>query len=238
MKYYYLLISTLLLLGCTGNHVDNSLRKLVEERSGTDTTLTFQGFTIGAKFDSAKIDSIKSVEPITIVTKNNDKYEFIHFDASENREYVSTGKYEYISVSNEKMNTYDFFELIRLYMEHYGQPSYFTIFEFPFTSFGQYLIGEVVEPNKIVFDAQSAINMMLEDKNDDHSFQFAWEWKNQSIFIKYCRKLSVSPYVSIMYCNTGDAERKTKEAKEKANQDAKKATEERELESIRNSQQI
>lgn len=238
MKKVLFGILTILLAGCSSNKIDNSLLELVENRAQSDTTLVFQGFVIGTPIDSAKVDSMSQSMPIVIVTSNNDKFEFDHFAAEGNRDGISTENYEVISVSNDRINDIDFISLVRLYMESYGEPSYFSIIQNHIERIGHHTIGKIYEPSKVSFDAQSAINMILEDHEEKHEFLFVWEWKNQSIYLRHTRKLSILPFTTISYWNTGAADRKAKEAKEKGSEDAKKAAEQKELEESRAKQQI
>lgn len=230
-------ICVLLVVACAAKHKENVLLALVDNRAHADTTLVFQGITIGAPYDSAKVEAMMSAMPMTLVY-NNQKYAFKRFSAEATRSGVCTDKYEVVGVDTDYLSDFDFFGLVRLYMESYGEPSYFTLGTKHLTTIGTYHIGTLDEVSQKPFQAQDAINMIMEDHDDSHEFLFVWEWKNQSIYLRHTRKLSIASFTTITYWNTGADARKAEEAKKKSEEAAKKAEEQKFLDDTKASQQI
>ena len=240
-KTLYLLIA-LLTISCMGERKQVTTETSTDRRAQTDTTLIFQGLTIGAEFDSAMVDSIKASMPMSLVDKDNREFVFTNFFANGKKEGDKTLLNEVGVSTSAGNNPLELFLMMGLYLDKYDDFSYVQMLKNYCELFGFVRLGDMNPETNRPYSYQDATNAYFEaarnEKNGENlNYTFVWEWNNQSI--RVCREITQNECrYKITYCNYGYAERKEAEEEQKRNEDSINQINQQRIERIKSNQQI
>ena len=231
MKALYLL-SMLFLVACNPR-LQQQEKSLSEQRAETDTVLAFQGIRISEPLDSARYYELVKDLPVKLYTESKDEFTFDIVQINDGTAYPGDIVHR-LSLQGNVDKSYNFLHLIGLYVDNYGDFSYYQRLDQEGEAMGTFPLGEKSELSGKPWTYQDAMNDFMEHWNSTlYQFVFVWEWKNQSVILLYNpHELSLNS--SVIYLDDGFT---TRQAEEKRKQRLKEA-EERQIEEAIKRQQI
>lgn len=245
MRKYFIPVLVAMIVSCTGNQKKETIiETFVDKRAKTDTTLVFQGIRIGDTYDSLFVDSIKKAMPITLYDNDNRKFTFYNLFPSTK---MKNGKkiISQIWITNGNEDWAEMLFLLGLYSDKYGDFSYLKI-----TRNHNYIeqeafirLGDTNKDTYSPFRRIDAMNTFTAHFNRERSsldyisYEFVWEWKNQSINISLNHNTGIGK-TSVTYNEYGFDSRMKDEQRIKQYQDSVSKSKAEQIEKAKAHQQI
>jgi len=224
---------TILFLIACNPRLQHKEKSLSEQRAETDTVLAFQGVRISEPLDSVRYHELVKDLPVKLYTKNKDEFTFDIVKINDGTAYYGDIVHRLYLQGNVD-RSYKFITLIGLYVDNYGDFSYYQRLDQEGEAMGTFPLGEKSELSGKPWTYQDAMNDFMDHwYSTSYQFVFVWEWKNQSVVLSY-KPHEISLNSSVTYLDDGFTARQT----EKEREQRLKEADERKIEEVLKHQQI